>query len=79
MCRRNLGPHARGSRAPLLGIAGVGHLICATPSGVTGPATAAGTVTLPPVLGGGTAKITFTTTVNKGLSDIKVSVGQASS
>jgi len=42
--------------------------------------TASGRVTgkLPPVLGGGQGTLTFTTTVNKGLSDVRLSVAKAS-
>jgi len=42
-----------------------------------GQASGAVTVTLPPVLGGGTGTLTFTTTVNAGLSSVQVSVPQA--
>jgi FG-GAP repeat len=42
-----------------------------------GQATGSVTVTLPPVLGGGTGTLTFTTTVAEGLSSVQVSVPQA--
>jgi hypothetical protein len=43
-----------------------------------GTADGKGTVTLPPVLGGGKATLSFTTTVNKGLSSVSVTVNKAS-
>lgn len=43
-----------------------------------GKAAGAATAVLPAVLGGGTAKLTFTTTVNKGLSNVKVTATRAS-
>ncbi len=66
-------PVAKGVK--LAGLAVPGQLTVTPSAG--GAATVTGAVTLPAVLGGGKATLSFTTTVNKGLSKIQVTVAKA--
>jgi hypothetical protein len=67
---------ASASGATIAGLPLSGTLTLTPSSG--GSATVTGSVTLPAVLGSGKAALTATTTVNQGLSNIKVTISKAS-